>query len=537
MKSGKSITLGTVMALCVVPQAALAQASPGQTGPEQAKPGQEAGGNDKVDALIALLVSEGIITQSKADGLKQAITTPSPAASSPVVADTKVEPRPRKPSMAAVENQSAIRQPETPRVPEAPAKLPTNRDPSLDPSAPVVRNAAFAAQDQSWTDRIRIDGDIRVRWQAEYMDDKTSATIPNWPALATSGSSVPVTNFLDTSDRARLRYRARLGFTAKIDDHFTAAIRLAAGNLTEPTSTDQTYGDFFNRDGVGIDRAYLQWKPTKDIAVTAGRMPNPFYTTNLLWDGDVNPEGVAASIRRPLGTGYVFATGAVFYLDENSDDTADRFVYAAQAGVAGVPLSNNTHLRLAATYYDWSHYRGIVGQSGTTSTVLGMGNSLVDLDTQASRILPGIASAFRIAEVLGSVSQRLGDRYAISGAFDYAVNLAYDEDKLRALPLLTEPNGNTAWLAAVTVGDANVSEWGQWQVTASYRRLETDSVIAAFTEGDFNPGGTNRVVQSLEGLIGLDHNAWLQLSYFRNRFLSGGHYEYQGIRSQLNVRF
>ncbi|MEE4455127.1 putative porin [Novosphingobium resinovorum] len=539
MKAETPVLLTLLACLAGSPQEAAAKVREQAASMDAMPPASSDG---KVDALIALLVREGVITQAKADGLKQVVMA---APSAPVgllaTAIAKVDTSPPKPSMTAVENQSAIRQPEAPRVPEPAAKpayaFPNNRDPSIDPSAPVVRNAAFAVQDQSWTDRIRLDGDIRVRWQGEYLDDKTSATIPNWAALATSGSAVPVTNFLDDADRARLRYRARLGFTAKVDDHFTAVIRLAAGNLTEPTSTDQTYGDFFNRDGVGIDRAYLQWKPTKDIAVTAGRMPNPFYTTNLLWDGDVNPEGFSASFRRKLNTGYVFATGAVFYLDENADDTPDRFVYAGQVGVAGVPLTESTHLRLAATYYNWSNYRARVGESGTSSTVLGVGNTLIDIDPQASRILPGIASPFRIVEVLGAVSQRLGDRYAISGAFDLAVNVAYNREKLNALPLLTEPNGNTAWMTAVTIGDPNVSEFGQWQVTASYRRLETDSIIAAFTEGDYNPGGTNRTVQALEGLIGLDHNAWLQLSYFRNRFITGQHYEYQGIRSQFNVRF
>ncbi|WP_260928316.1 putative porin [Novosphingobium sp. 9] len=544
MRADAGLVVTALAALCALPaetQAQVLTSSPTAPGTASDRTASRSAEDGKVDALIALLVSEGIITQAKADGLKQAV------AAAPVAATVAQAPsgppaaQPARPSMAAVENQSAIRQPEAPRpVEAAPPQayaFPNNRDPSVDPSAPVVRNAAFAMQDQSWADRIRIDGDIRLRWQGEYFNNKSSATIPNWAGLSTGGSAVPVTNYLPNNDRARLRYRARLSFTARVDDHFTAVIRLAAGNLTEPTSTDQTYGDFFNRDGVGIDRAYLQWKPTKDIVVTGGRMPNPFYTTNLLWDGDVNPEGFAASFRRKLNSGYVFATGAVFYLQENAGTTPDRFVYAGQVGVAGVPLSSSTHLRLAVTYYDWSHYRGVVGNSATASTVLGVGNTLVDLDPLANRVLPGVASSFRIAEVLGAVSQRLGNRYAISGAFDYAVNLAYDRSALEALPLLTQPNGNKAWMGAITIGDPNVSEFGQWQVTGSYRRLETDSVIAAFTEGDYNPGGTNRTVLALEGLIGLDHNAWLQLSYFRNRFLSGPYYEYDGIRTQLNVRF
>jgi hypothetical protein len=517
---------GLAAALCLSTQPAQAQA--GQA--------QNASADAKVDALIALLVDRGIITQEKAQALKTAVNTP--AATAP---PAPAAPKPPASPLAAVENQSAIRQPEAPRTPppgRASNGFPNNRDPSVDPSAPVVRNAGFAAQDQSWTDRIRLDGDIRLRWQGEYLDKESgSAKIPNWAGMSTSATSLPVTNYLPTDDRARLRYRARLGFTARVDDHFTAVIRLAAGNLTEPTSTDQTLGNFFNRNGVGIDRAYLQWQPTKAISIAGGKMANPFFTTNLLWDGDVNPEGVAASYRLALKSGYLFATGGAFYVQENAGSSPDRFLYAGQIGVAGLPLGHNTHLKLAATYYDWSHYQGQVGDLGTASTVLGQGNTVMDIDPRTATVLPGIASPFRIIEILGAVSQRIGHRYAVSGAFDYAVNVAYDLNALRALPLLSEPNGNQAWLAAITMGDANVSERGQWQFTLSHRMLQSDSVIAAFTEGDFNPGGTNRRVDALEGLIGMDHNAWLQLSYFRNHFLTGPHYQYDAIRVQFNVRF
>lgn len=502
-------------------------------------------GDDKVDALIQLLVSEGIISPDKALALgaraKSNPGAPAPSPRSTATADAR-RAAPKGPTMAQIENQGAVRQPEATRAPEAAPSsrgyaFPANRDPSVDPSAPIMRNAALAAQDQAWTDRIRLDGDIRIRWQSEYLDGDTSSTIPNWAALSTGGSAVPVSNFLSDADRARLRFRARLGFTARVDDHFTAVIRLAAGNLTEPTSTDPTFGDFFNRDGVGIDRAYLQWKPSRDITVTAGRMPNPLYTTNLMWDGDVNPEGISVTYRRKLGSGYVFATGSAFYLEENGDETPDRYLYAAQFGVAGLAIGPNTNLRLAASYYDWSHYRGKVGDSGTTTPVLGVGNTLIDLDTSANRVLPGVASPFRLLELLGSVSQRIGSRYALTGAFDVVWNTAYDEDELRKLPLLTEPTGNFAWMAAATFGDPNVSEWGRWQLTASYRRLQTDALVAGYTEGDYNPGGTNREAIALDGLVGLDHNAWLQLSWLRNRFLAGPPYAYHGFRVQLNSRF
>jgi hypothetical protein len=492
----------------------------------------QTGADEKVDRLISLLVSDGIISPEKARALR--------AATDASAQDSAAPGKPQD-----IDNQSAMRPPERPNVPPALAsssaapilyRFPHNQDPSIDPSAPVVRSAGFAARDTPWTDRIQIDGDIRLRWQAEYFTRGTSAQNPNWAAIAAStlANAIPT---ITTTDRARLRYRGRFGVTARIDDHFTAVIRLAAGNLTDPTSTDQTLGNFFNRNPVGIDRAYLQWAPNANVTVMGGHMPNPFFTTNLLFDSDVNPEGVAASVRLPLKTGYLYATGSVWYVQENAGPTPDRFTYAAQVGASGLPLTKSTHLKLAATYYDWSHYQAQIGNAATISTVLGTGNTVMNIDPRAGYVLPGVASPFRIVEGLGAVSQRVGKRYALSAAFDVAVNIAYDPAVLARLPLLSVPNGNVAWLAALTFGDPNVAHWRQWQVTASMRRLQSDSVIAAFTEGDFTPGGTNRAVDALEGLIGLDRNAWLQLNYVHNRFLTGPRFEYNGIRTQLNVRF
>ena len=47
-----------------------------------------------------------------------------------------------------------------------------------------------------------------------------------------------------------------------------------------------------------IDLAYFDWHPERveGLNVIGGKMENPFYApgkTELLWDGDLRPEGVA----------------------------------------------------------------------------------------------------------------------------------------------------------------------------------------------------------------------------------------------------
>ena len=40
----------------------------------------------------------------------------------------------------------------------------------------------------------------------------------------------------------------------------------------------------------------MGWRATPWLTVQAGRMPNPVYTTPMVWDPDINPEGIAERV-------------------------------------------------------------------------------------------------------------------------------------------------------------------------------------------------------------------------------------------------
>jgi hypothetical protein len=46
-------------------------------------------------------------------------------------------------------------------------------------------------------------------------------------------------------------------------------------------------------DGVFVGQAYGGYRGFPDVTLTGGRMPNPFVSTRLVWDDDINPEGLA----------------------------------------------------------------------------------------------------------------------------------------------------------------------------------------------------------------------------------------------------
>lgn len=90
-------------------------------------------------------------------------------------------------------------------------------------------------------------------------------------------------------------------------------------------STNQSFDDGFSTKDIGVDLAYVDWKVRDDLNVYAGKMKNPVFKAGgvpLIWDGDLNPEGIAAK----YASGGFFAAAGGFSVEERSraDDSLTR---------------------------------------------------------------------------------------------------------------------------------------------------------------------------------------------------------------------
>jgi hypothetical protein len=131
-----------------------------------------------------------------------------------------------------------------------------------------------------YVQKLTFYGDVRYRW--EYADEKALATAPGGTLPATAGGE-------NIIERSRIRVRA--GLDAKFTDNFTGGIELETG--LNDDSANQTLGNSYGKGVVALGLAYLQYKPFDWLTLTGGKMRNPLYTTDLVWDPDVNPEGGA----------------------------------------------------------------------------------------------------------------------------------------------------------------------------------------------------------------------------------------------------
>ena len=158
-------------------------------------------------------------------------------------------------------------------------------------SAPTI------ADDESWTDRLAFKSDLRLRY--EGIDEEGE------------------------QNRDRMRIRARVGLDAKIQEDLKFVFRLATGG-DNPVSTNQTLDGSFSTKDIGVDLAYVDWQVNDVIAINAGKMKNPMFRAGsapLIWDGDLNPEGIAAK----FGSGVLFGTMAAFSIDERSTEVDTIF--------------------------------------------------------------------------------------------------------------------------------------------------------------------------------------------------------------------
>jgi len=130
---------------------------------------------------------------------------------------------------------------------------------------------------------IELYGDVRLRY--EYRGGRTA--------------SDDFTNPNDWQERHRQRYRLRLGLRGTLADDWFFGVQLETN--TNPRSTNVTFGGDANAngpfakndDGIFVGRAYLGYKGFPDFTFTGGKMANPLVTTSMVWDDDINPEGLA----------------------------------------------------------------------------------------------------------------------------------------------------------------------------------------------------------------------------------------------------
>ncbi|MBC8378548.1 MAG: putative porin [Planctomycetes bacterium] len=362
--------------------------------------------------------------------------------------------------------------------------------------AKAVEDKQVAALPDSlkWAEKVKLYGDFRYRH--EHID-----------AESDGGH--------DNNGRDRHRIRARVGVKAQINDEWAFDLRLASGSSDAANSTNQTLDDAWAEDDLWIDRAYLKYTPLclDDWTFLFGKMGNPFYKpggSQLLWDGDANPEGIAFSYETKLNdnTGF-FANGGGMWMEEQSSDV-DTFLWGLQGGLKHT-FDSGDKLTWGAGAFKYGNIKDEAILSSAEGNSTSGGNYLYD---------------YELVELFGEYGTKLGN-LPLSVYGDYVVNTA------------SKVKEDTGWLVGTKLG--KVKDPGTWDMGYEYRDSEKDSVVGMFTDSDFVDGGAEGKGHKFSIGYGLAKNTKLGFTYFLTERDAGGNDKrddkYQRMQFDLSVKF
>src|SRR5262249_16150689 len=96
-----------------------------------------------------------------------------------------------------------------------------------------------------------------------------------------------------TQDRNRARIRVRLGLEGQLNQDFVGGLALATGSMGDPTTTNETLTNAFDRKTIALDKGYITYNPTAHswFSATGGKFAYLWQRTPVTGDSDLNPEG------------------------------------------------------------------------------------------------------------------------------------------------------------------------------------------------------------------------------------------------------
>ena len=200
---------------------------------------------------------------------------------------------------------------------------------------------------------VELYGDMRVRY--EQRQGTTADVVPGSPGPN------------DTLKRSRERYRLRLGLRGTLADDWFFGLRIETS--TNPRSTNVTFGDDagpFGKasDALGVGQAYFGYSGIRDVRLTFGKMPNPLVTTLMVWDGDINPEGLAQQWKHSYNLNFGGGTTSTAAVESYGKDGKNA-VTAVEAEPFKVKL--DLFVNLAQFVYDDANPENPLGRRSVSS--------------------------------------------------------------------------------------------------------------------------------------------------------------------------
>ena len=358
----------------------------------------------------------------------------------------------------------------------------------------------------SFIDSATLYGDIRVRYEHR------------------EGNGVGATAGIENHEqRERGRYKLILGAKTESGDWYSdIAFAMGASGRSDnatfagaSTSNQTVAGANGNatKETLYVKRAMLGYKPTEWLSVEAGRIDNPLYTTPMVWDADLQMEGLAEKAKFKFGNTDVFLTAF------QSQYLGDRKLFDAPSNIGApgasakisattnevlgfqgglkFPIEDNLTAKAAITYTYYTHGRA---PSATNTATFSP-----SLGTAAAATANSTTNDLDPIEIPFEFNYMTGRNIGVRAYGDWVQNMSADARAQNANLGLTGSTGNDdqAWLLGIVVGSAkdlkgfegNKLAKGDWQARIWYQEtgiwaLDQNAVDSDIFDSRINMKGT-----------------------------------------------
>jgi hypothetical protein len=361
-----------------------------------------------------------------------------------------------------------------------------------------------------WLDGLVFKGDTRLRYLG---------------ANYTSGS------LSQTPDRNAFLFRLRFGFEKTFSPEIKTGFELASGeanasngNNVTPTSNNQVMDNNFNFKNIWIEKIFVtylpEWAkvgPVAGLNITAGKVQNPFEegSTDMIWDRDVKPEGIYEKadfnvFKNDTVDLKGYAQAGQFVLDEDAATggrDAELFAYQValnptlDLGITQKPVKAFS----ALSFYNFAGY---AKHSNFTifGTSLAKGNPVTPWNTTELN-----AQGFNIFESYSALTF-YPRGIPVQPFFDWARNMTDRSNMIM--------DGSDAWSVGLALG--KVIKKGDLEASYAYKWMGANSLVGAFTDGDFGLGTAGQRGSVIRLGYGLTNNITANASgYFTNSLNAG----------------
>ncbi len=331
----------------------------------------------------------------------------------------------------------------------------------------VAGSAVYAGDKDSFFDRTKFKGDLRLRYEGFDQDGK-----------------------FDDGKRNRFRFRFRVGFTTKINDMIKVGLELRSGDSNDPVSDNQSLDGGFSKKDISIAQAFGDFALTDDFSVIAGKFaPKKLWkVSDMAWDDDVVVEGAMGRYSRGNVKANVFA----FALEESSSGD-DAYLFGGQ--IAPHFKRGNNSFSFGVGYETYSEPDVMAG--------LTLGGKLKG--NKVSNYLDGndmLISDFDIASVFVEWKNKGNKRWPVKFTAHYYQNLGAEG---------IGEDDDTAYFARIQIGD--YKKPGEMAFRFSKYYSEPDALFYAFTQSD-TTRSSNLDGYRFDWRVGLGSKGYVNVTWY-----------------------